>query len=106
MRPADPQKELSIRTAALRVIATEGLENLSMQRLAQAAGVSPRTIYLKFENKEDMLVRLFIDAALPQYEAAVLEGFDIGMSFEAGVAALWMNAFRFLRDHEPEFRLK
>ena len=105
MRPADPQKEIAIREAALAIIGSEGLENLGMQRLAKAAGVSPRTIYIKYENKEDMLVRLFIDAVLPEYETAVLAGFNDSAAFEAGVEKLWVNAFRFLATHEPQFRL-
>jgi TetR/AcrR family transcriptional repressor of multidrug resistance operon len=105
MRPADPQKEAAIRQAALNIIATEGLENLSMQHLAHAAGVSPRTIYIKYENKEDMLVRLFIDVVLREYEAAVLNGFDEAAEFERGIETIWANAFRYLSTHEPQFRL-
>jgi AcrR family transcriptional regulator len=105
MRPTDPAKETAIQDAALSIIASEGLENLSMQRLAQAAGVSPRTIYIKYENKEDLIIRLFIETTLPRYEAAVLQGFDETLDFEAGVRLLWMNAFRFLRAHEAEYRL-
>ncbi len=105
MRPADPRKEVAIREAALSIIAAEGLENLSMQRLAQTAGVSPRTIYIKYENKEDMLIRLFIDAVLPEYESAVLDGFDAASGYAAGIERIWVNAFRYLSAHEPQFRL-
>jgi len=46
MRPKNLEKEAAIRTTALRIIAEEGLENLTMQKLAKEAGISPRTIYI------------------------------------------------------------
>lgn len=75
MRPKNLEKEASIRAKALVIISEEGLENLSMQKLAKAAGVSPRTIYIKYKDKEDFLVRLFVDEVVGSYEKAVLGGF-------------------------------
>ena len=105
MRPKNLQKEEAIRTIALQIIAEEGLENLSMQKLAAAANVSPRTIYIKYDNKEDFLVKLYIDEVLGAYEKAVLEDFDAEMSFAEGVKKLWLNAFGYLTTHKPSFRL-
>jgi TetR/AcrR family transcriptional repressor of multidrug resistance operon len=105
MRPRDLDKEAAIRTAALRLIAEEGLENLTMQKLATAANVSPRTIYLKYENKEDLLIRLFIEIVLSDYEKAVLEGFRESMDFPSGVKKLWRNAFSYFIQNRPAFAL-
>ena len=105
MRPKNIEKESAIRTAALQIIADEGLENLSMQKLAKAANVSPRTIYIKYENKEDLLIKLFIEAVLGGYEKAVLEKFDPEMSFGKGVKKLWSNAFNYLKNNKPSFAL-
>jgi len=105
MRPRNLEKEAAIRNTALRMISEEGLENLSMQRLAKAAGVSPRTIYIKYENKEDLLVKLFIEEVLDDYESAVLKGFSAQADFAPGVKKLWLNGFRFFRANKPAFRL-
>ena len=105
MRPKNLEKEQAIRTMALQIIGEEGLENLSMQKLAKAANISPRTIYIKYENKEDFLVKLYIDEVLGVYEKAVLEGFSPDMEFGIGVKKLWLNAFRFLKDNRPSFAL-
>ena len=101
MRPKNLEKEQSIRTAALRIISEEGLENLSMQKLAKEAGVSPRTIYIKYEDKEDLLVKLFVEEVLAPYERAILEGFSETMDFAPGVRHLWLNAFRYFRNNRP-----
>jgi len=105
MRPKSVEKEEAIRTIALRIIADEGLENLSMQKLAKAANISPRTIYIKYENKEDLLVKLFIEEVLGAYEQAVLANFDPNMAFPDGVRLLWLNAFHYLKSNRHAFAL-
>ncbi|GAB3691114.1 TetR/AcrR family transcriptional regulator [Spirosoma flavus] len=105
MRPKNLDKEDAIRQTALQLIAEEGLENLSMQRLAKAANVSPRTIYIKYENKEDFLIKLFIDNVLGDYEAAVLEDFDETAEFAGGVKKIWLNTFNYFKSNRPSFAL-
>lgn len=105
MRPKNLEKEEAIRSIALQIIAEEGLENLSMQKLAKAANVSPRTIYIKYENKEDLLVKLFIEEVLGAYEKAMLEGFRENMGFAEGVKKIWLNTFRYLKEHPHAFAL-
>lgn len=105
MRPKNLAKEEAIRTVALQIISEEGLENLSMQKLAKAANISPRTIYLKYEHKEDLLVKLFIEEVLGAYEAALLEGFSETMDLHAGIKLLWQHTFRFFKHNRSAFVL-
>ena len=105
MRPKNIEKEEAIRTIALQIIAEEGLENLSMQKLAKAANISPRTIYIKYENKEDLLIKLFIEEVLAPYEKAVLANFNPEMDFAKGVRKMWTNAFSYLKKNHQAFVL-
>ena len=105
MRPRNLEKEEAIRSVALQIIAEEGLENLSMQKLAKAANISPRTIYIKYENKEDLLVKLYIDEVLGAYEKAVLENFHADMDFGDGIKKLWLNAFAYFKSNPHAFAL-
>jgi TetR/AcrR family transcriptional repressor of multidrug resistance operon len=105
MRPKSIEKEDAIRSMALQIIEEEGLENLSMQKLAKAANISPRTIYLKYENKEDFLVKLYIEEVLGAYEIAVLENFKETMDFAAGMKKLWLNGFHYFKSHRSSFAL-
>jgi len=105
MRPKNLEVEKAIRSIALRIIAEEGLENLTMQKLAKEVNISPRTIYLKYENKEDLLIKLFIDEVLGAYEKAVLTGFDEEMSFSEGMQKLWTNTFQYLKNNRHAFML-
>jgi TetR/AcrR family transcriptional repressor of multidrug resistance operon len=105
MRPKSLVKEEAIRRIALQIISEEGLENLSMQKLAKAAGISPRTIYIKYDNKEDFLVKLFIEEVLGAYEKAGLENFNPDMNFAEGMKKLWLNAFGYLKNNKHAFAL-
>lgn len=105
MRPKNLDKEQAIRTIALQIISEEGLENLTMQKLAKAAGISPRTIYIKYENKEDLLIKLFVEEVLGAYEKAILENFSPGMGFAEGVKKLWLNGFKYLKNNRHAFAL-
>lgn len=105
MRPKNLEKEEAIRTIALQIIAEEGLENLSMQKLAKAANVSPRTIYIKYENKEDLLIKLFIEEVIGDYEKAILEKFKPDMDFALGVKKIWQNIFHYLKNNRHSFVL-
>jgi|SRR6478609_803307 len=105
MRTRNLKKEEAIRSIALKIISEEGLENLSMQKLAKAANISPRTIYIKYENKEDLLVTLYIENVLGDYEKAVLFNFNADMKFEEGVKKLWTNTFKYLKNNRHAFAL-
>ncbi|MBO9728706.1 MAG: TetR/AcrR family transcriptional regulator [Chitinophaga sp.] len=105
MRTRNTAKEEAIRSISLKIIAEEGLENLSMQRLAKAANISPRTIYLKYENKEDLLIKLYLEEVLGAYEAAVLEDFTATMDFTAGMQQIWRNIFHYFKNNRPAFVL-
>ena len=47
----------TIQEAALRVISRHGVEGASMQAVAAEAGIAKGTIYLYFQNREDMVAR-------------------------------------------------
>lgn len=105
MRIRSLEKEEAIRSVALRIIAEEGLENLTMQRLAKEANISPRTIYLKYENKEDLLIKLFLDEVLGAYETHTLANFRPDMELAEGLKLLWSNVFGYLSTNRPAFAL-
>ena len=52
------ERRRHILEAAANVFAQKGYERATMREIALAAGISPGTIYLYFENKKDLLVNL------------------------------------------------
>ena len=62
MRTKDENKRHAISHAAIELVYTEGLSSTSMSKIAKKAGISPSTIYVYFDNKNDMLNKLYLYA--------------------------------------------
>ena len=59
MRRKDDEKEKSIKEAVIKLILEEGFHGTSISKIAKAAGVSPATVYIYYENKEVMLQDIY-----------------------------------------------
>ena len=60
-RPRDPKKRQAIVDAAKAAFTEFGVKNTSMDKLAQLAGVSKRTVYNHFDNKELLVSEILAD---------------------------------------------
>lgn len=102
MRMKDEDKIPRIYSAAIRIINSDGFEGCSMSKIAKEADISPATIYLYFENKEDMMKKLFVH---------VKQG--MGKSYFSHESALrpeketfrkiWYNHYRYILDNMDEY---
>ena len=58
----------AILAATRKVIADDGFEGLTLEKVAEAAGISKGTIYLYFKNRRDLIVNIvqgMIDCSSP-----------------------------------------
>ena len=55
MRKKDDEKQKCIKDAVVQTILREGFHGASVAKIAKAAGVSPATVYIYYENKDAML---------------------------------------------------
>lgn len=90
MRLKDENKEIIIRQIAMEMIVTEGFDHLSMQKLAKLANISPSTIYVYFDSREDLVNKLYIDVQ-EKFEKDVLHNFSDNLRFEEGLWLQWNN---------------
>ncbi len=102
MRAKDENKEAAIREAAITMIVSEGFHGLSMQKLAKAAGISPSTIYIYYNSREDMLNKLFFYVE-EVFNREILKGFDPRMPFEEGLWLQWKNRYKYARQYPLYF---
>ncbi|MCW3084845.1 MAG: transcriptional regulator, TetR family [Bacteroidetes bacterium] len=93
MRLKDDNKAQIIRRKAIEMIVKEGFDGLSMQKLAKSAKISPSTIYIYFENREDLLNKLFMETEA-DFEKDALRNFDPGIPFEEGLWLQWKNRYK------------
>ena len=101
MRTRDERKEKAIRRQAMAMIVKHGFDGLSMHKLARAAGVSPATVYIYFEDREDLILKIYEEVSARMFEAT-LAGFDPGMDFEAGLRVQWINRARYFLKYPTE----
>jgi AcrR family transcriptional regulator len=90
MRTRDEQKEEAIREKAIQMVVEDGMDGLSMQKLAKAAGVSPATIYIYYKDREDLLMQLYIRLTNKMFDHTTHD-FTPEMHFDEGMKILWHN---------------
>ena len=101
MRTRDQAKYDSILETSIQLTNDLGFDGISISKIAKKAGVSPATIYIYFENKEDLFTKLYIDIRKKMSQGA-LEGLHDGMSTEEIFKSVWHHSFTFNLKH-PEY---
>lgn len=102
MRKKDDEKQNSIKKAVVQLILEEGFHGTSVSKIAKAAGVSPATVYIYYENKEEMLRDI--------YQEYAEEGFDFllqqlmpKMTGEQLIDVLIRAYYRYIIENEEIF---
>lgn len=101
MRPRDENKEQAIRQKAMEIIVQQGLDGLSMQKLAKAAGVSPATIYIYYKDKDDLVFQVCSQVSTHMLEDS-LQNFDPEMPFAEGLKVQWKNRAAYFMNNPLE----
>jgi TetR/AcrR family transcriptional regulator, repressor of fatR-cypB operon len=83
-------KKESLVKATINLVNNNGFHATPMSKIAKMANVSPATIYLYFENKQDLVNKVYIQvkAAFTQY---AFKDYDESMSVEKGFETIWKN---------------
>lgn len=103
MRVKDDKKVSKIYSAAIKIVNREGFEGSSMAKIAAEANVSPATIYLYFENKEDMIKKLFIHLKSRMSGSYYADLTELTPS-KGTFRSIWLNHYRFLTENTDEFQ--
>ncbi|KRN99448.1 TetR/AcrR family transcriptional regulator [Companilactobacillus kimchiensis] len=61
MRKIDEQKQAAIVKAVYQITYDEGITNLSIAKIARSVGVSKATMYVYYDDKADMLSKIFLN---------------------------------------------
>ncbi len=100
-RTRDQAKYDAIVKASIQLTNKLGFDGISISKIAKKAKVSPATIYIYFENKEDLLTKLYCDIRRKMSQGA-LEGLGEEMTIEETFKSIWHHAFTFNLRH-PEY---
>lgn len=100
-RPSSEEIQSKIRTALVAEVADKGIGGVAMGPVAKRAGVSPGTLYLHYENKEDMLQKVYlqIKAEFHGVMVAAKEETDSARM----IRRMWVDMFDFVLAKPNDF---
>ncbi len=102
MRHKDEKKFDAICNAAISLINEIGFAQASMSKIAKRAEVSPASIYTYFENKEDMLVQLYIQGKRKMM-MFIMQDYNPDLSIETSTKTIFKKVFQFAIEHNDFF---
>lgn len=102
MRHKDENKNEAIFQATIQLLNEIGFSDISMSKIAKRASVSPSTIYVYFENKEDMLSKLYTNVK-QKLSSKVLAGIDDTVPVKTAFEMVLRNHIDFIFNHKDEF---
>ena len=95
---AQLQKSINKRNALIKatieLVNNDGFHATPMSKIAKMANVSPATIYLYFENKQDLVNKTYIDVK-SVYTNYAFATYDNTMSVEKGFETIWKRIAEF-----------
>lgn len=101
MRTRNADKEGLVKQKAIELLVTEGFQGFSMNKLAKACGISVATLYIYYQDKDDLIKQIGIEIGKTFFETA-LKGFDPDMPFADGLRTQWDNRIAFSMEHRLE----
>lgn len=102
MRIKDENKNEAIFNATISLLSEIGFSEISMSKIAKRAGVSPSTIYVYFENKEDMINKLYISVK-KKMATHMIPGIEGITSVKEAFEILMTNLRDFVLNNKEEF---
>ena len=102
MRIKDENKKAAITRSIIHLINEIGFANISMAKIAKETGVSAATLYVYYENKEDMLRKVYMDVKKQMTEECG-RGISPDEHVETAVRKLCQNLLRYMQEHTDEF---
>lgn len=94
MRLRDNLKEDVVRGEAIKMLANEGFDGFSMNKLAKVSNVSVATLYIYYKDKDTLLKQIGSDIGRT-FMQTTLKDFSPKMSFAEGLKKQWENRAAF-----------
>ena len=102
MRVKDENKKAAITKAIIGLINEIGFANISMSKIAKATGLSAATLYVYYENKEDMFRKVYLDVKKQMIEECS-KNICLQENVQEAVRKLCKNLLRYMKEYTDEF---
>lgn len=94
-------KRAALLKATLYLVNSGGIQEACMAKVAKMADVSPATIYLYFENKQDMINQLYL-AVKEDFTQSAFDNFDLNQPVKLSFEQIWFNMFVYKQTNVEE----
>jgi len=89
-RVKSAEKRVALLKATLSLVNNNGFHDAPMSKIAKIAGVSPATIYIYFENKQDLINQLYLEVK-KSFSNYAFNNYSDNLSVEKGFELIWFN---------------
>ncbi|MCE5214883.1 MAG: TetR/AcrR family transcriptional regulator [Methanobacterium sp.] len=96
-------KEKRIFDAALKLFTENGIDNTSTASISKEAGIAAGTLYVYFENKEDLINKLYISLKEESIGLICPDTSETVLNYEY-LEKLWMNTVEWGINNQDKFR--
>jgi len=83
-------KRTALLNATLTLVHNNGFHAAPMAKIAKLAGVAPATIYLYFDNKQDLINKLYLEIK-SSFSSCAFKNFDDQLPVKKGFEIIWYN---------------
>jgi AcrR family transcriptional regulator len=94
----------SIREAAMRVVSRKGYDHVTVQDIADEAGVAKGTVYLYFKSREDVLEKT-MSISFEEFHVLIRKAIARGTTFRERVEQVVQAQLDFFEQQQEFFRL-
>ncbi|WP_445664124.1 TetR/AcrR family transcriptional regulator [Fodinibius sp. AD559] len=101
MAGKESNKRTALLEATLRLVSNHGFHNAPMSEIAQLADVSAGTIYLYFDNKQDLVDSLYLETKAAFTDAA-FQDYSKDMPVKEGFKHVWHNMVEYKMNNRME----
>lgn len=102
MRKRDEDKQQRIKNAIVCVTLREGINGASIAKIAQEAEVSPATIYVYYQNKDEMLRKVFKEFSHQSY-VYMMQCVSPEMNGPELIESMIRGIYKYTVEHEEAF---
>lgn len=88
------KKRVALLSATLNLVNNNGFHDAPMSKIAKMAAVSPATIYIYFENKQDLVNKLYLEIKR-QFSEYAFKNYNEELAVEEGFKLIWHNIAQF-----------
>jgi TetR/AcrR family transcriptional regulator, repressor of fatR-cypB operon len=101
LKPRDDKKIQQVFRATLQLVQAQGLAGITMEHIARKARIATGTLYIYFQNKEDLINALFMHCR-KSAAGIYFKDYTPDAPFREGLRSIWLNILHHRLEHFEE----